>query len=289
MNRWDALTPLLVHIHAHFEEDLRLEVLADRVALSPFQLHRQFKALTGETPKAYITRLRLERSVFRMLIDDATLLTIALDCGFPNQETYIRAFRRRYGMAPGEFRRTLQAPGGDQPAQAVHDDRDALPDYALSPTRLAQLKPLHLACLRHTGPYEDVPQSLFTRLAKWAAQHPPPGPPMWLGIGHDAPGITPPAQCRFDAGLLVPAPIERDGDVFPQLLPGGDVIMTRHVGPYSTLPRAYGEIFARAQAAKDYMLIGLPAIELYQTTYIDVNRALCHTDICLPVVRLVQK
>jgi AraC family transcriptional regulator len=39
-----------------------------------------------------------------MLIHDVTLLEIALDCGFQNHETFTRAFRRRFVMAPSRYR-----------------------------------------------------------------------------------------------------------------------------------------------------------------------------------------
>ena len=36
---------------------------------------------------------------------DARILDIALDCQFSSQEAFTRAFRRYYGMTPGEYRR----------------------------------------------------------------------------------------------------------------------------------------------------------------------------------------
>jgi AraC-like DNA-binding protein len=39
-----------------------------------------------------------------MLIQDASLIEIALDCGFGNSETFARAFRRRYRRSPATWR-----------------------------------------------------------------------------------------------------------------------------------------------------------------------------------------
>jgi transcriptional regulator GlxA family with amidase domain len=49
---------LLVHIQAHLDEDLSLEVLSAKASLSPAHFQRTFQALVGETPKNYVARLR---------------------------------------------------------------------------------------------------------------------------------------------------------------------------------------------------------------------------------------
>lgn len=99
------MTPsLLVHIQAHLDEDLSLDVLSARASLSPAHFQRTFHALIGETPKKYVARLRLERAAFRLLIHDVTILEIGTDCGFQSHETFTRAFRRRFGMAPSSYR-----------------------------------------------------------------------------------------------------------------------------------------------------------------------------------------
>lgn len=281
---WETLLPLLVHIQAHLEEDLGLAALGRKAGLSPFHLQRRFKAVLGETPKAYTTRLRLERGAFRLLLHDSTVLDIALECGFQNHETFLRAFRRRFGRVPSDYREWVRG------ALAVWQETDpdepaaTAPDYALSATKVVPLRPVHLAFRRHTGPYEEVPESLFAELEAWAARHHPPGPPVWMGIGHDAPNTTPAARLRFDAALVVPGPFAPEGAIAHQLLPGGPFAVTTHAGPYETLPAAYAALFPRLLALPGYRLVGLPVVEIYHTTRVSVRHRLNHTDLCLPVV-----
>jgi transcriptional regulator GlxA family with amidase domain len=47
---------LLVHIQAHLDQNLSLEVLSAKASLSPAHFQRTFRALVGETPKAYAAR-----------------------------------------------------------------------------------------------------------------------------------------------------------------------------------------------------------------------------------------
>ena len=282
MSAWETLTPLLVYIQANLDQSLALAALGKRANLSPAHLQRVFKAEIGESPKAYVTRLRVERAAFCLLAHESPVGEIASNCGFQNLETFIRAFRRRFGNAPSEYRSAVRAQ-----ADAWNENRrESLGghQFEISKTRLIDIRPTHLAFRRHTGPYEDVPESIFDELERWAARRLT-GPRIWMGIGHDAPGVTPPDKLRFDAALVVPGPFEPSGLVGYQFLAGGTHAVTTHVGPYETLGAAYGRIFPRLAAFKDYLPLGLPAVEVYHTARINVRFALNHTDLCLPMRR----
>ena len=276
-----VLDPLLAHIQTHLEDDLSLAALGRISGYSPFHLQRDFKAAIGESPRAYVERLRLERSAFRLAVQRASVLEIALEHGFRGPEPFLRAFRRRYGTTPSGYRRRLRRTlptATEEPAESVRA-------WSLSATRCCRLRPLQLACRRHLGPYESVPESLFEELAAWRSAQGLASPPIWLGIGHDAPGLTPPAELRFDAACVVPAPFVGRGAVRPQRLAGGDFAVTLHAGPYDSLPAAYAQILPRILAWPDWELVGLPAVEFYGSTRIDVSSQLNRTEIWLPIRR----
>ncbi len=278
---WERLLPLLVHIQARLDGDLSLAALSAKASLSPFHLQRLFKAAVGETPKAYSLRLRLERGAFRLVAHDSKLIDIALECGFDNHETFSRAFRRRFGKSPSGYR----AWGRAEVSAFADGGREMLapPRFEISGTKIIPLRPAHVAFIRHVGPYDDVPESLFDELAHWAARQGLGAAPVWMGVGHDSPMATPPEKLRFDAALVVPGPFAPQGRVGYQLLPGGAFAVTTHAGPYETLPAAYGAIFPRVSALTGYRLIGFPTIEIYHSAKISTRYALNHTDICLPV------
>ena len=277
---WRTLATALHVIHARLDDRLDLRTLAGTVEVSPFRMHRLFRALLGETPRAYVERQRLERARFRMLVQDASLTRIALDCGFDGPDTFARAFRRRYGDSPARWRTTALRARRDVPPAL---DEDGAGEVTLSATRIVRLQTLHLATLRHLGPYEAVPESLFDRLSAWADSRRVRGPRVWMGIGHDAPSITPPEALRFDAALVVADPFDADADVVHRVLPGGDFALTTHVGSYATLPAAYGVIMGRLLDHARWTPRGLPVVEVYHTAQVSVRSAINHTDLCLPV------
>ncbi|HGY6261538.1 TPA: Ada metal-binding domain-containing protein, partial [Escherichia coli] len=65
------------------ETPVTLEALADHVAMSPFHLHRLFKATTGMTPKAWQQAWRARR-LRESLAKGESVTTSILNAGFPD-------------------------------------------------------------------------------------------------------------------------------------------------------------------------------------------------------------
>lgn len=279
-----SLLPTLVHIQTHLGEDLSLASLAARAGLSPSHFHRLFRRQTGETLKQYTQRLRLERAVLRLLLHETTVLDTALEVGFQSHETFTRAFRRRFGVPPREILRHGLAPLRGVAARSRPSEPVTLDAYQLSPVSLVTVKPIDVAFIRHVGPYEAVDDSIWVELSRWAERRGLGGPRVFIGIGHDAPGITDPDKLRFDAALPVDGPFRSAGAVGHQRLPAGRYATATHVGPYSTLTAAHRRLFERVGRLKGVLPAGLPILEMYHETTIDVAHSLNHTDIYLPVV-----
>ncbi len=281
------LLPVLVRIQARLDDDLSLNALAEDAGLSPFHFHRLFKEFTGETPKHYCQRLRLERAALRLAIHRDSILDIALDSGYRSHETFIRAFRRRFEISPREYRQRRRFVPSDSAEAASTDAAELHQGCEVSATRVREMGELPVAFLRHVGPYEEVPQELWDRLLDWAADTGlgagRPGSRILLGIAHDPPGITPPDRLRFDAAIGIVEPFEATGEVGCQILPGGPHGVTTHIGPYATLEQAYRAGFDRLARLRRYHLQGLPALEIYHATRINADYALNQTDVCLPL------
>ena len=96
----------------NLDADLRVETLAERAAMSPRNFARFFRREIGMTPAAYVEELRVERA--RQLLEESAdpVDLISARCGFGTPETMRRAFARRVGVAPAQYRaRFRRAPG----------------------------------------------------------------------------------------------------------------------------------------------------------------------------------
>jgi AraC family transcriptional regulator len=279
------LLEVLVHVQTNLDADLSLESLAAIAQLSRSRFHRVFRDRVGETPKQYTQRLRLERAAIRLHLLRTTILETAFAVGFQSHETFTRAFQRHFDVLPSLVQEggMLAIPSARPPESARSlsgpDDR-----FTLSAIKIVTLKPMDLAFIRHIGPYEAVPDGLFGELQAWAQAQGFHGYRPLLGIGHDAPGITPPDKLRFDAAIRVDGPIRSNHRVGHQVLPEGRYAVATHVGHYATLPTAYGELFGRIAAMPNVHPAGPPAIEMYHENRIDADLLFNHTDIYLPVI-----
>ena len=63
----------------------------------------------GEPPLAYITRWRLSLAANRLRTGDRTIAQIAQELGYGSEVAFSRAFKRRFGLAPGAYRRRTTA------------------------------------------------------------------------------------------------------------------------------------------------------------------------------------
>lgn len=100
--------PFLERVTAAANEHLAepafsVDDLAAEMALSRRQLTRRCKDAAGETPAAFIRRLRLERAA-RLLAeqDDGTVAEVAYAVGYSTSH-FAQAFRKRFGCAPSDY------------------------------------------------------------------------------------------------------------------------------------------------------------------------------------------
>lgn len=92
-------------IRLHATSGLSVEELCQTLNASRSTLERRMKESLARTPKEEILRIRF-REVERLLRDsDLTLETISERSGFSQPSYFQTAFRERYGMTPGAFRK----------------------------------------------------------------------------------------------------------------------------------------------------------------------------------------
>lgn len=95
-------------IRGNLQGDLTLEPLAERVNLSPRHFARKFKATFGLTPADFVEELRLDEARWLLLNGDDPMNDLAQLVGYMSDDTFRRAFERRFGIAPAEYRRRFR-------------------------------------------------------------------------------------------------------------------------------------------------------------------------------------
>lgn len=186
----------------------------------------------------------------------------------------------RGGMAPTKWRARKSA----APRTVASLGNELAKGSVSSTTKLHEQRALTVAFIRQVGPYEDVKLSFWSELMAWAKRRSIVVAGL-LGIAHDAPGLVTPDRLRFDACAIVrdgtPSPTR--GRIAVRTLPAATYGVTTYVGPMSGLEGGYRAAMARLAARADVDVIGLPAVERYQTAQV-LGGALEIVDICLPVM-----
>src|SRR5262249_33472056 len=100
----EPLRELQAYILDHPEEDLSVETLARRAAMSPRNFARVFTREVGTTPARFVLSARVETA--RRLLEESSegLETICSLSGLGTTESMRRAFLRTVGVAPSQYR-----------------------------------------------------------------------------------------------------------------------------------------------------------------------------------------
>lgn len=214
------------HVVAHLGQPLRLSDVARAAHLSPFHFHRIFQLLMGETVHDFVKRLRLERALEAMSVEQRagaegvaagrrkrrTLTEIALGTGFSSSSDFSRSFKAHFGCAPGRFdlEAWRQARRGQMQRQLApgHEHRLAGLPPGENPdgfeVRLRTLPARQVAVLRVLRPYAGTAVAdAAARLVAWARAQGLEGG-QWLGWQWENPDIVALEHCRYDVGVVVP-------------------------------------------------------------------------------------
>jgi transcriptional regulator GlxA family with amidase domain len=92
----------------HLNEELTIEMLAEKASMSPRNFARVFTRETGITPGKYIEKLRLEAARRRLEETHLTINEISDECGLGGADTMRRVFLRNFKTTPTDYRRSFK-------------------------------------------------------------------------------------------------------------------------------------------------------------------------------------
>jgi transcriptional regulator GlxA family with amidase domain len=100
----DRTTEVAAHIRSHLHQDLSVNVLANLAHLSYRQFSRNFKAAFLCSPAAYVEAARLDEARTRLCETRCSIEQLAASVGFASDDAFRRAFERRFGVSPSQYR-----------------------------------------------------------------------------------------------------------------------------------------------------------------------------------------
>jgi transcriptional regulator GlxA family with amidase domain len=116
------LRELQVWIMQHPDRDLKIEALAERMAMSPRNFARLFLSETGMTPAKFVEMARIDNARHQLTVTRLSIDVIADRSGFKDPERMRRAFLRHLGVNPSDYRQRFGQSGLSAYVSAVDPD-----------------------------------------------------------------------------------------------------------------------------------------------------------------------
>ncbi|CAH0532702.1 Right origin-binding protein [Vibrio stylophorae] len=268
---------VLQYLEQHLDEAIDVQKLAEFACYSPYHFHRIFRVYTGESVCGYRQRLLLERAAKQLKFDGAPITEIALNCGYDNQSSFNKAFKKRFACTPGEYRQslnreTLSRPQLNQIVSAEQHRRGVMNAKMDTASRKLAVKivervALQLYCSRALGDYQNAASQAWSSMMRYAYGQKLMTPKVEMfGICLDDPTVTEPNRIRYQAGLNLlshPVPQSAQGEVFISELAGGRYAMAVHRGAYDNLNQTYEYLFSIWLEESGEQLRDTPCFERY--------------------------
>jgi AraC family transcriptional regulator len=300
MKDWKKLQRALELARRNPGKNVLMTDLAAEMGQSLFHAHRILRAVLGETPKHFTSRLRLDCAAAALITSEASILDTALASGFESHEAFCRAFRRRFQMNPSAYRKRFRmGPRGRVHANLVDEigpcvglyhidlkercSQEAM-EYSIS---RKELSPQPVLVVRRRVRREEIATTIASELHKifhHAQQRviALAGYPITRYLETSVGLVTLETGMRVAAHSGERVAAEGEGDVLAQTLPGGPAAVTIHSGPYDGLQAAYAAL-EEWIAANGFHQTGAPW-EAYLNDPADhPNPQDWKTEICWPV------
>ncbi|MBR1566165.1 MAG: helix-turn-helix transcriptional regulator [Oscillospiraceae bacterium] len=115
------ISDVTAYIQIHFRDpELNVARLAQQFYVSREHLSRTFRASTDESISHYLTDLRMQEFRYGLLMGKS-VLNACLESGFSDYSSFVKSFRKLYGITPMEYREQLKNAMNRVPAESGAD------------------------------------------------------------------------------------------------------------------------------------------------------------------------
>lgn len=278
---------MLEYIDGHLDDALTVEQLSRVAALSKYHFHRQFAELFGIGVYQYVQLCRMKRACYELAFRSRSqVVDIALACGYKGPESFARAFRKRVGQSPSEFRKQPQW----KPWHATYRPLSELRINHMQPAKQAgqvqiiDVDDAKVAVFEHRGDPRLLGNSVRTFIAWRKQNRRPPAISATFNILYHDPAQVPAEDFRLDLCAAIDRDVgDNDFGVVRKTIPGGRCAVLRHTGSDDTLGETVRYLYAEwlpqsGEKARDFPIY-LQRIRFFP----DVPESEAITDVFLPL------
>lgn len=279
----DRMRRALDHIDQHLDGDLDLAGISAVAAFSRYHFHRQFTASFGVPVHRYVQLARLKRAAYRLAFRDRDRVTdIALDAGYDAPDAFARAFRRRFGQSPSDFRSAPNwAPWRAALLPLDEARNQTMPSF--EPVTIRDVPATPVAIMPHHGDMTSIGDTIRRFIAWRRANRLSPSECPTFNIFHgdsDGPAAGP---GRIDLCVGTDRRFPEQDGVTAGIIPGGRCAVLRVIGKSDDLEAAALHLYRDWLPDSGHELRDFPLFCQRVSFFPDVAEADAITDLFLPL------
>lgn len=277
MIRKEAVNKAIDYMIAHVGESVTVSSVAEHCHFSKYYFERVFKEETGEGVYAFLKRLKMNQSAFKLKVErDRSVTEIGYEYGY-SPSNYSTAFRQSHKMSPADFRRRIYDRSMEHPF--FHVERQPVRSYEeiSRDVTVGELPDYQVLYERRIGNYHDLAHNwcdFLERYANYIMEE-----TLFLERTFDDPSITDAGGCLYDVCMTV------SGENLPEnvyTIQGGKYAMCCFAGHISKIYAAYQELFQIWLPRTRYRIDDTRGpFDIYHKT--DVQNMKMELTICIPV------
>lgn len=268
------------YVQCNLDKQLSMDELSEYVGISKYHFHRIFCAMTGESIKQFSKRVRLEYTAVSLISTEKPIIDVAFESGYETHESFTRAFKNHFGVAPKDFRSMERMHAaivitGKRPNISSSEEKMEV--------TLQKFEDMEVIYMRHTGPYEGAGKtwedlcSAPGLMAQLSEKN------LFFGLCYDDPQITEASKIRYDACISIDSSFKIPEGLETMTVPGGDYGVHRHVGSYAGLKDKYAWLYGTWLPSSGREPKKAPPLEIYRNSPTNTPEDQLITDICIPL------
>ncbi|MCM3618117.1 AraC family transcriptional regulator [Sutcliffiella horikoshii] len=275
---------VMEYIEKNLESSLSLEKLASISTYSPFHFQRIFKGLVGESPTAYVKRLRMEKAAHLLIYEyELPVTQIALICGFSSLSYFTTSFQSYFKFSPTKWRegaylerfpreydnnskKSKQLSNKEQ-EQQTNIGYNKFQWLDLEKVKIMEFPVCTTVKKQNVGPYTEGIPNVWEAMYHWGkARDLITDTSFMFGVPKNNPYITPPELSRYECHLAVEGIIDENLVTYPYK--GGKYVVYEFEEPVDYLDRSkliecYSELYSFWLPKSGYKYLDNPLELLY--------------------------
>ena len=103
----DTIQQIKLYIMENSQQNISLEMLSDKVGLSPIYISKMFKEKFGINYIEYLTECRIEKAKKMLADPEKSIKEITLEIGYHEPNYFSKVFKKMCNVTPREYRKAL--------------------------------------------------------------------------------------------------------------------------------------------------------------------------------------